>query len=253
LDTLLSTEKSSVFLFMRRDGVAEPTMEYRLLTGRVGWGENLQQTIQAGIDEAPPGFRPVRLLFAGPGLASSGVSVVLERDMSEAAPVKIKYQVVKERRNLLKELSQFATAGARYIGGGRIDAFKVALIERRAAGLSDYTFIEDDEGVKGFDKMIAAGYSYQGLMGGDIKCESEEMVSQKLVFAREAAPATRRYKILSLPEPKPGSSPSPALSELQRLAGEDFQIRDIFYAYRLYVILEKQTGARVSQAQAAAR
>lgn len=240
--------KSSAFLFMRRDGVAEQTREYRLLKGQVGLGENFQETIQAAIDEAPPGFRPVSLLFAGPGLAF-GVSVVIERDLSEVAPSKDKYQVVKETKDLVKEINQLAAGGARYVGGGRIDGFKVVLLKQRAAGVSDYTFLDDDKAAKGFDKLVAAGYNYQGMMGGDLKCGSDEMVSQKLVFAREAAGATRRYKILSLPEPKPGKPSSAALSELQRLAGEDFQVRDIFHAYGLHVILEEQTEAGASQAQ----
>jgi hypothetical protein len=236
---MLNTVKSSVFLFMRRDGVAEQTSEYKLFTGRVGLGENLQETIQAAIDEAPPGFRPVRLLFTGSGLLGSGVSVVLERNFGETAPAKVEYQVVKETRDLVKEITQLAAVGAGYVGGGRNGAFKVALLARRAQGTSDYTFLDDNKAAKGFDKLVAAGYSYQGMMGGDLKCESEEMVSQKLVFAREATGPTRRYKIISLPEPKHGKPSSAALSELQRLAGENFQVRDIFYAYGLHVILEK--------------
>ena len=146
---------------------------------------------------------------------------------------------------------QPASARADSRANPRTDA--VVLLEQRAAGVSDYTFLDDNKAAKGFDKLVAAGYSYQGMMAGDLKCGYDEVVSQKLVFARDAASATRRYKILSLPEPKPGTRPAPALSELQRLAGEDFQIRDIFYAYGLHVILEKHTEARVSQAQPGAR
>lgn len=240
---MLLTVKSNVFLFMRRDGAAEQTRDYSLFTGQVGLGGNLQETIQTAIDEAPPGFRPVRLLFAGSGLLGSGVSVVLERDLGEIAPSKVEYQVVKETRDLVKEITQLATDGAGYVGGGRNGAFKVALLARRAQGTSDYTFLDDNKAAKGFDKLVAAGYTYQGMMGGDLKCGDDELVSQKLVFARDAAGQTRRYKILSLPEPKPGKPSSAALSELQRLAGEGFQVRDIFYAYGLHVILEKQTEA----------
>jgi hypothetical protein len=245
---MLNTAKSSAFLFMRRDGISEQTREYRLLTGRVGWGENLQETIQTAIDEAPPGFRPVRLLFSGPGLASFGVSVVLERNFGEVAPAKVKYQVVKETKNLVKEMSQLAAEGAHYVGGGRIDAFKVVLLARGAESVSDYIFLDDNKAAKEFGKLVAAGYSYQGMMAGDLKCESDEMVSQKLVFAREADGPSRRYKILSLPEPKRGKPSSAALAELQRLVGQNFQVRDIFYAYGLHAILEEKPEARVSQA-----
>jgi hypothetical protein len=236
---MLKTVRRNVFLFMRRDGAAEQTREYKLLRGRMGLGEDLKETIQAPLDEIPPGFRPVRFLLAGPGLIGSGVSVVLERDLGELAPSKVEYQVVKERRDLVKELSQLAAQGAGYVGGGRNGPFKVALLARRAAGTSDYTFLDDNKAAKGFDKLVAAGYSYQGMMGGDMECGSDELVSQKLVFAREAAGPTRRYKILSLPEPKHGKPSSVALNDLQRLAGEGFQVREIFYAYGLHVILEK--------------
>lgn len=236
---MLLTVRRNVFLFVRRDGADEQTKEYKLLRGQIGLGENLQETIQAPLDETPPGFRPVRFLFAGPGLIGSSVSVVLERDLRELAPSKVEYQVVKETRDLVKELTRHAADGASYIGGGRNGPFKVALLARRAAGTSDYKFLDDNKAAKGFDKLVAAGYSYQGIMGGDLECGSDELVSQKLVFAREAAGPTRRYKILSLTEPKPSKPSSVALSELQRLASEGFQIRDIFYAYGLHVILEK--------------
>lgn|GEM_PF-699520 len=250
---MLNTVKSSVFLFMRRDGAAEQTRDYKLATGQVGSGENLQETVQAAIDKAPPGFRPIRLLFTGSGLILGGVSIVLERDMNERAPAKVEYQVVKERKDLVKEINQLAADGARYVGGGRIAAFKVALLARRPAGSSDYTFLDDNKSAQEFDRLIAAGYSYQGMMGGNLNCESEEVASQKLVFAREAAGPIRQYKLLSLPEPQPGKPAAAALSELQRLAGEGFQIRDIFYAYGLHVILEKQTEARASSVQPGAR
>lgn len=250
---MLNTMRRNVFLFMRRDGDAEQTREYKLLRGRVGLGENLQETIQAPLDEAPPGFRPVRFLFAGPGMIGSGVSVVLERDLGELAPAKVEYQVVKEARDLVKEITRLAAEGAGYVSGGRNGPFKAALLARRAAGTSDYTFLDDNKAAKRFDKLVAAGYSYQGMMGGDVECGSDELVSQKLVFAREAAGATRRYKILSLPEPQRGKPSSAALTELQRLAGEGFQIREVFYAYGLHVILEKQIEGRGSQAQRVVR
>jgi hypothetical protein len=246
---MLNTVKSNAFLFMRRDGVPEQTKEYRLLAGRVGLGGNLQETVQPAIDEAPPGFRPVKLLFAGSGLLGSGVSVVLERDLGETAAAKVGYKVIKETKDLVKEVARLAAAGASFVGGGRNGAFKVVLLKQRPAGASDYTFLDDNKAAKGFDKLVAAGYSYQGLMAGDPDCESEEMVSQKLVLAREAAGPTRLYKILTLPEPKRGGQKAPELSELQRLAGEGYQVREIFYAFGLHVILEKQAEGRTFQAR----
>ena len=153
--------------------------------------------------------------------------------------------MVKETGDLAKEITRLAAEGAGYVGGGRNGAFKVALLARRSPGTTDYTFLDDDKAAQGFDKLVAAGYSYQGMMKGDLHCESEEMVSQKLVFARDAASPARRYKLLSLPEPKPGRPTPAALSELQRLAGENFS-QGHLYA-RAPRIFEKQTEARVSQ------
>ncbi len=251
---MLNTVKSNGFLFMRRDAAAEQTREYKLVTGQVGWGENLQETVQAAIDEAPPGFRPIRLLFTGSGLISGGVSIVLERDLSEVAPEKGEYRVIKETKDLVKEINQLAAGGASFVGGGRIDAFKVALLARRPAAGGAYIFLDDNKFPKEFDKLAAAGYTYEGMMAGNLSCESEEVASQKLVFARNAAVPTRRYKHLSFPEPKPGKPSTVVLSELQRLAGEDFQVRDIFYTYyRLHVLFEKRTEARASSTQPGAR
>jgi hypothetical protein len=239
----LDTIKGNVCLFMRRDGAAEQTREYMLFTGYVGPnGSASKDDLQAKLNEAPPGFRPVRLLRWSPGgFFSFFVSVVVERNLNEGALPKVEYQVIKEKRDLAKEVNQLTDEGARYVAGGRIGSVKVALLAQPAAGMSAYAFLDASKATKEFDRLVAAGYSYQGMMAGDLTCESERVVSQKLVFAREAASATRRYKILSLPEPKPGKPVAAAFSELQRLAGEDFQISDIFYADGLHLILEKQT------------
>jgi hypothetical protein len=239
LKSLFGTVQNNVFLFMRRDGQAEQMKDYKLFTGQVGLGENLQETVQAAIDAAPPGFRPVRLLFAGTGSLGGDVSVVLEKDFSERAPERVGYSVVKESRDIVKQINRLAGDGARYVAGGRIGPFKVALLAQRAPNASDYILLDDNKAAKRFDRLVEAGYSYQGLMGGNLKCESEEVASLKLVFAREPAGPARRYKLLRLPEPKPGKPPSAALSELQRLVGENFRVRDIFYAYGLHVILEQ--------------
>lgn len=240
LYNVLGPPKTNEFLFMRRDGAAEQTREYRHYTGYVGWRENIKETVQAAIDEAPPGFRPVRLLFDGPYFAAFGVSVVLERDLGERDPAKLKYHVVKEARDLVKEINQLAAEGGRYVVGGRIGPHKVALVAERGPGAGDYTFVDDNKSSeKRLGQLVAAGYTYQGLMGGDLNCDYADLVSQKLVFAREAAGPQRQYRILDIPEPKRGRPAPPALAELQRLTGEGFQIRDFFYSYGLKVLLEK--------------
>ncbi|HEV2761706.1 MAG TPA: hypothetical protein VGV38_01830 [Pyrinomonadaceae bacterium] len=240
LRTMFGTVRGNGFLFMRRAGaVAGTTRSYKLYRGTIGLGENLRETVQAAIEEAPPGFRPVRFLFAGNGTLGSELSVVLERDHGEAAPEGVRYRLVKGKRDLVKELNRLAAGGARYVAGGRIGPWKVALVAEGWPGASAYTFLDDHKAAKRFDQMVAAGYSYQGLMGGDPQCDFAELVSQKLVLAREAGGPSRRYKHLSLPEPRAGKPPTAALAELQRLTGEGFRVRELFYSYGLHLILEK--------------
>lgn len=138
----------------------------------------------------------------------------------------------------IQEVNQLAAEGARYAAGGRLGPFKVVLLAQGAPDTSDYTLLDDNKAAKRFDRLVAAGYSYQGMMRGYLRCESEEVASQKLVFAREAGGPARRYKLLRLPEPKAGKLPEAAPSELQRLVGEGFHVRELFYARGLHVILE---------------
>jgi hypothetical protein len=242
---MIETRKTNVFLFMRRDGAAAQTREYKLLTGHLGWGSSFEE-LQAALDAAPPGFRPVRLLFSKLDWSFTifSVSVVVESDLSETDPAKVTYRVVREGKNFEKEVNKLAAGGESYVVGGRIyimggDSVKLAVLARRAPGAGAYTFLDDEKHAKEFDRLVAAGHSYQGLMSGDLPCDAYEVAGQKLVFARDASGASRQYKILSLPEPKKGRPPAPALSELQRLAGENFQVRDIFYDRELHVIMEK--------------
>lgn len=236
---MFSTVKENVFLFMRRDRAAEQTRAYKLLTGYVGLGGDNMESLQAALDAAPPGFRPVRLLLSTPGWMSFRVSLVVERDLGERAPEKVEYRVVKEGKDFEKELNSLAATGARYVGGGRIAPYKVAVLTQQAADAGAYTFLDDDKSAQEFDRLVAAGHSYQGLMAGDLTCEADEVSRQKLVFARDATGAARRYKILSLLDPKTGQPSAAALSELQRLARDNFRLRDIFYARGLHVIMEK--------------
>jgi hypothetical protein len=236
-------DKSNVLLFMRRDGVKTQAKEYRVFKGLFAPDGGQKKELQAALDAAPPGFRPVRLLFSTTGGHTFYVTVVTERDLNEAAPPKVEYQLVKEVFGFEDEVNRLAAAGARYVGGGRSDDVKIALLERRAGGASAYAFVEDDR--KEFERQSAAGDSYAGLLAGDLTCGSERrLFLQKLVFARDASGGRARvYKVLQIADPKlagkTGPLPAPAVAELQHHLAEGFRVRDIFYAYGLYVILEK--------------
>ena len=180
-----------------------------------------------------------------------------ERDLDEAAPPKVEFEVVKEVLGFEDEVNRLAAVGARYVVGGRVDWVKVAVLARQAADATAYTFKDPHQHRKEFPRMVAAGNSYVGLMEGDLTCEYE-VVGQKLVFARDAAGApARAYKILEISDHKtarkPGVLTNAAVSELESLLAEGFRVRDMLYTYGLYVILEKQTEERVSQTQTSAR
>ena len=256
---LQAVRRSNVLLFTRRDAAGRQTKGYRVFTGLFTMDGGQKKELQAEIDAAPPGFRPVRLLFSGAGPDIFYATVVAERDLDEAAPRRIEYRLVKEVFGFEDEVNRLAATGSRYVDGGRIQFVKIALLERQAGGANAYTFIDDSGDRKRFDREVAAGNSYAGLLVGDLTCTSDSgLFLQKLVFARDAADApAREYKILEIPDHKTAGKPGPlanaAVSELQRLLADGFRVRDVFYAYGLYVILERQTESPASRGQTSER
>ena len=251
--------KGNVLLFMRRDAAGTQTKEYRVFKGLFSIDGGQKKELQAALDAAPPGFRPVRLLFSGAGSLIFNVTVVAERDLNEAAPPKVEYQLVKEVCGFEDEVNKLAAAGSRYVVGGRNEFIKVSLLERQAGGATAYTFKDDHQHRKEFPQMLAAGNSYEGLMRGDLTCDSgSASFGQKLVFARSAdGDPAREYKILEIsdrrPDKKTGVLSNATVSELQRLLADNYRVRDIFYAYGLYLILEKQAETPASPAQTSER
>ena len=231
--------KGNVFLFERRDGAAAQNREYKFFVGKIGPGKNPKETIQVALDSAPAGFRPVKLLFSKSGWFDFRVSVLVERDLSDAAPAKVEYGLVKEVSGFEKEVNALAARGFRFIGGGRMGTVNFGMLARQAADATAYTFIDDEKHAKEFDKTIAAGNVYHGLLEGDLRCDESEVANQKLVFSRSNGVEKREYRIVSLLEPKTRQLSAAALEEFRRLVGEGFRARDIFYARGLNVIFEK--------------
>ncbi len=257
---LRPVQRGNTLLFMRRDADGRQTKEYRVFKGLFTMEGGQKDELQAALDAAPSGFRPVRLLFSGAGAETFYATVVTERDLDEAAPQKVEYRLVKKVFGFEDEVNRLAVAGARYVDGGRIQFVKIALLERLAGGArSAYTFIDDSGDQKRVDREVAAGNSYAGLLVGDLTCDSDSsLFLQKLVFARDAggAPA-REYKLLKLADRKlarlNGLLPDASVSELQRLLADGFRVRDIFYAHGLYAILERQTERPAPQDQTSER
>lgn len=231
--------KGDAFLLERRNGAAARTKEYKVFTAKVGPRKNPKETIQAALDAAPRGFRPVKILFAKEGWLDFRVSVLLERDLSDDAAPKIEYRFVKEVSGFDKEVNALAAEGFRLVAGRRVGLTKFALLAKQAAEPTAYTFVEDEKHAKEFDRTAALGNRYEGVMAGDLTCDASEVVNQKLVFAREAGPAQRRYKVLQVFNRKTGGPPAAALAEFRRLVGEDYRVVDLFYADGLNVVFEK--------------
>lgn len=253
----IQAEKGNVLLFMRRDGAETQTKEYRAFKGQFALDGGQKKELQAALDAAPPGFKPVRVLFSGAGPQVFYVTVLSERDLNEPAPPKVEYQLVKEVFGFEEEVNRLAAAGARYVGGGRIDSIKLAVLAREAGGATAYTFKDDHQYQKEFPRMVAAGNRYVGLMPGDPSCDYE-LVRQKLVFARDAGGAhAREYKILEISDHKtakqPGVLTNAGVPELQRLLADGFRVRELFYSNGLYAILEKQAEPPAAHAQTSER
>ncbi|HWS88246.1 MAG TPA: hypothetical protein VN282_14845 [Pyrinomonadaceae bacterium] len=251
--------RGNVLLFMRRGADATQTKEYRVFKGLFALDGGQKKELQAELDAAPRGFRPVRLLFAGSGPHHFRLAVVAERDLGGAAPPRAEYQLVKEVFGFEEKVNRLAAAGARYVGGGRMEFVKIALMERRDGGAHAYAFKDDSGEQKDFEKA-AAGGSYAGLLVGDLTCTSDEsLFLQKLVFARDAGgggPA-REYRVLGLSNRGRDKKVRPlsdaSVSELRRLNAEGFRVRDIFYSFGLHLILERQAEARDPQVETSER
>ncbi len=231
--------KGNVFLFERRDGAAAQSREYKFFMGKIGPGKNPKETIQAALDSAPAGFRPVKLLLSKSGWFDFRVSVLVERDLTDAAPAKVEYGLVKEATGFEKEVNGLAAQGFRFIGGGRMGMVRFGMLAKQAADATAYTFVDDEKHAKEFDKTVAAGNVYHGLLDGDLRCDESEVANQKLIFARAAAGEKREYKVLSLLEPKTRQFSAAALEEFRRLVAGNFRVRDIFYSRGLNVVFEK--------------
>lgn len=250
--------KSNALLFMRRDAVETQTKEYKTFKSRFTLEGGQKKELQAALNAAPPGFRPVRFLFsAGPYVFN--VTVLAERDLNEAAPPKVEYELVKEVFGFEDEVNRLAAAGARYVGGGRNESVKFVLMAREAADATTYTFKDPHQHRKEFPGMLAAGNSYVGLLAGDLTCDYEVM-GQKLVFARGAAGASPgEYKILEISDRGPGKKkingllPGASVSELQRLLADGFRVRELFHTYGLYAVLERQAEPPAPQVQTSER
>ena len=237
---VLRLGKGDAFLLERKNGSKEQTREYKVFIANVHLGDSAEKNIQKWIDEAAPqGFRPVKVLFARQGLLDFSVSVLAEKDLAADNSPKLEYRFLKKTSGLPKDVNAAAAQGFRFITGRRVGLVGMVLMERRANDVTTYTFIDEKKYAKEFDKMVALGNSYQGVMTGDLTCGSTEVENERLVFAQNTGGEKHEYKIVNISTSKSGAPTSDSLLEFQRLLGDNYQVKDLFYSGGLCVILEK--------------
>ena len=232
--------KGDAFLLERRNGDTEQTREYKVFIAKVRLGDSAEKTIQSGLDAAAPdGFRPVKILFARQGLLDFSVSVLVERNLMSNNATKSEYRFLKKTSGLPKDVNALAAQGFRFITGRRVGMIGMVLMDRRASDGTTYTFIDEKKYAKEFDKTIALGNSYQAVMTGDLTCGSTEAENERLVFAQNSNGEKREYKIKTISFTKTGNADTDSLNEFQRLLGDGYQVKDLFYSGGLNVIFEK--------------
>ncbi len=237
---VLRLAKGDAFLLERKNGSTEATREYKVFIARVHLGDSAEKTIQAGLDAAAgQGFRPVKILFARQSLLDFSVSVLVERNLADDNAPKIEYRFLKKTSGLPKEVDALAAQGFRFITGRRVGLVGMVLMAKQATDATTYTFVDEKKYAKEFDKTIALGNSYQGVMAGDLTCGSTEVVNERLVFAQNSAGEKHEYKIYNVSTAKTGKPTAESLFEFQHLVGEDYQVKDLFYSGGLYVIFAK--------------
>jgi hypothetical protein len=232
--------KGDAFLLERRNDETEQTREYKVFIAKVRLGDSAEKTIQSGLDAAAPqGFRPVKILFARQGLLDFSVSVLAERNLKNDNDPKTEYRFLKKTSGLPKDMNTLAAQGFRFITGRRVGMIGMVLMEKRASDGATYTFIDEKKYAKEFDKTIALGQNYQAVMLGDLTCGSTEAENERLLFVQNSSGEKREYKIKTISFTKSGNMDPESLNEFQRLVGDGYQIKDLFYSGGLNVIFER--------------
>lgn len=231
--------KGNAFLLERKTGGTIQTKEYKVVAAKIGPRKDTKKTIEAALGALPQGYRPVKILFSKEGWLDFGVSILLEKNLPDDHTPKIEYRLVKEVGGFGKAVNALAAQGFRFAGGGRVGTINFALMAKQADDAAAYTFFDDEEHAKKFDRTVAQGNRYHGVLEGELRCDSTEVVNQKLVFVQGSGGAKSEYKIFNVFNRKAVNQIADSLVEFRRLVGEGYQVRDLFYSDGLNLILEK--------------
>jgi hypothetical protein len=231
--------KGDVFLLEKKNAATAPSKEYKVFTGKIGLGKNPTAKLQADIDNATAGFRPVKILFFKTGLIDFSVSVVMEKDLSGETTEKTAYRFVKEINGFEKEVDKLAKEGYKILSGRRIGTIKYALMSKSGGTVASYSFVDNKKYAKDLPKILETGAVYQGLFRGDSFCDTTENVGGKLMFAQTASEPKRDYKIIKLSTLKTVAPTETAANEYTAFLKEGYQLKDLFYFEGMHLILEK--------------
>jgi hypothetical protein len=237
---VLRLHKGDAFLLERRNGETDQKREYKTFIAKVRLGDSAEKDIQADLDAAAPlGFRPVKILFARQGLLDFSITVLAERNLADHNGPKTEYRFLKKSSGLPEKVNEFAAQGFRFITGRRVGLIGLALMDKQATDATRYTFIDRKKYEKEFDKTIALGNSYRGVMLGDLTCGSTEAQNERLVFEQNSSGKKSEYLIKTVAFTRTGGADPASLNEFQRLVANNYQIKDLFYSEGLKVIFEK--------------
>lgn len=227
------------YLIERPRGNTVQTREYRIVRGNAGPFTSTKKAIETALASAPPGFRPVKLIFSKEGLFDFSIAVLLEKNLTEGDAPKVEYRLVKEIRGFDKALNALAAQGFRFVAGGHVGSIHFALMGMQTKGATVYTYFDDEDHSKKFDKTVAQGKRYHALISGEMNCESLAVDNQKLLFAQAPGGTTAEYKVLKVPKERTIKPVADSLADFQSLTAAGYQVRDIFYSDGLHVIFEK--------------
>lgn len=179
--------------------------------------------------------------FTKQGRLDFSVLALTEKDLKAGAPPKTEYHFIKKTSGFPEEVNKLAAQGFRFITGRRIGLIRMALLAKQADEneATTYTFIDEEKYAKEFDKTVAMGNSYRGVIVGDLLCGSEQVENEDLVFAQNSVGEKHEYKIQNLLTTTAGDPTADSLLEFRRLVEENFQVKDLFYFKGLKLILEK--------------
>lgn len=233
--------QGGIYFLERKNGEAGKR-EYQVHIGKLGWGKNPTEDVQAGIENtAKLGFRPVALGKMKKGMNYAFYAVV--EKSGDGASVNTRYRFFKSEMSFSKKVNVMAQEGYRIKFSGTFGALENAMLEK-------------DEGVKpvSYKWVDASGKSHEqelaAVLSGGARFAIVNREAEDLIF--EDRPGEKyEYKILMMtplvikptkknPNPPPAKTQEQIFSEFDAALAEGYVIRDVFYSAGTKVLFERK-------------